>query len=323
MVVARILTLTLSLAVALVAVELAVRTVEHLTDFDESAVFADGAHQSETRRSANPVLVWELDPAGAEVNAAGFRDREVRRAPAPGVVRVALLGDSVAFGHGVPMEQGVADQLERALGTGYEVLNFGVGGYNTRQTAEHYVTRVRRYEPDVVVLLYVLNDALPAERMAALADLVAHIRGQPESPPLGLHLVSHASRGLDVLRGQDAEATAPYVRETHGQEHSWRMVERGLERIGLVAKEDGARLLLAIVPLLFDLDPYAFEDVHAQVADAGRRKGFAVMDLTGELRDYAPAALRLDPRDVSHPNALGHRLIAEALAPEVVRLSLP
>jgi hypothetical protein len=156
-----------------------------------------------------------------------------------------------------------------------------------------------------------------------LADLVAHIRSEPESTSWGLHLVSHASRGLDVLRGQDAEATAPYVRETHGEERSWRMVERGLERIGRVAKEDGAQLLLAIMPLLFDLDPYAFEDVHAQVADAGRRKGFAVMDLTGVLRGYAPAALRLDPGDVSHPNALGHRLIAEALAPAIVRLSTP
>ena len=95
------------------------------------------------------------------------------------------------------------------------------------------------------------------------------------------------------------------------------MIEGGLERIGSLAKADGARLLLAITPLFFDLDPYVFEDVHAQVADAGRRKGFTVLDLTPALRSHDARDLRLDPQDVTHPNALGHRVMAEAIAREI------
>ena len=315
---ARFAVVALTLVAAIAIVELGVRFLEQMVDYDENAVFADGAHQSETRRSRNPVLVWQLDPKGAEVNSEGFRDREVERAKTPGVVRVALLGDSIAFGHGLPVEQGVADQLELALGSGYEVLNFGVGGYNTRQTAELYATKARQFDPDVIVLLYVLNDALPAERMAALADLVAHMRSQPKSPPLGLHIAGHLKRAIDGARGMDAEQTAPYVRETHGDEKTWSMVERGLGRIGSMAREDGARAVMAITPLFFELDPYAFTDVHEQIAAAGRRKGFEVIDLVPVLREHDPEELRLDPKDVSHPSPLGHRLIAEAIAAELL-----
>jgi lysophospholipase L1-like esterase len=285
--------------------------------YDETAAFADGAHQSETRESRNPVLVWELDPKGAEVNSEAFRDRETAREKTPGVVRVALLGDSIAFGHGVPVEQGVANQLELALGSEYEVLNFGVGGYNTRQTAELYATKARYFDPDVIVLLYVLNDALPARRMAALADLVADLRSRPKEPPLGLHIAGHVKRAIEEARGSNAEETAPYVRETHGDERTWKMVVRGLGRIASIAREDEARAVMAITPLFFDLDPYAFRDIHEQVAEAGRRKGFAVIDLVPALRDVDERDLRLDPEDVSHPSPLGHRLIAEAIAREL------
>ena len=143
MALARIAVLLLALLISVAIVEFGVRIFEDVVDYDEKAVFADGEHQAETRRSRNPVLVWELDPNGSEVNSEAFRDRETSREKVEGVVRVVLLGDSVAFGHGVPVEQDVADQLEVALGDGYEVLNFGVGGYNTRQTAELYASKAR------------------------------------------------------------------------------------------------------------------------------------------------------------------------------------
>ena len=121
MALARITVLLVSLLISVALVEFGVRIFEDAVDYDEKAVFADGAHQAETRRSRNSVLLWELDPKGLEVNSEAFRDRETSREKLPGVVRIALLGDSVAFGHGVPVEQGDADQLELALGDGYEV----------------------------------------------------------------------------------------------------------------------------------------------------------------------------------------------------------
>jgi lysophospholipase L1-like esterase len=312
-----------SFAVGLAILEGGVRLLESI-GFFLPPVVATGAEESVTRRSDDPGLGWELDPAAAEVNSAGFRDDELPPSEPPGRRLVALLGDSVAFGQGLPRDQAVADRLESELGDGWDVLNCGVGGYNTGQSAELYERRVRPLGPDVVVLLYVLNDAIPAERMLAIANLVALQRAEPgPAAPLGLHSLARLGDALARLRGLDPERIAPYVHETHRDEETWRSVEAGLARIGAVARADGAELLLAITPLFVDLDDYAFADVHAQVARAAAREGFAVLDLREALRGHDPALLRLERRDLIHPSPLGHRLIAQAIASELRRSASP
>ena len=97
-------------------------------------VFPTVEHQSEPMPSDNPALFWELDPTSSLVNSAGFRDREFDRERRAGTVRIAALGDSVTFGYGVALEESFPKVLERILNEtrpGHEVLNFGVGGYNT------------------------------------------------------------------------------------------------------------------------------------------------------------------------------------------------
>jgi len=105
-------------------------------------------NRATVRRSPNPRLGFELRPgavAAAEVdyriNAAGLRGPEVEEEKSAGVVRVAVLGDSIAFGYGVAEADAFPRQLEGLLNTGRrdgraEVLNFGVPGYNLDQELE-------------------------------------------------------------------------------------------------------------------------------------------------------------------------------------------
>ena len=79
--------------------------------------------------------------------------------------RVAVLGDSIAFGYWVSDEQGFARQLEELLGATVgangdriEVLNFGVPGYNLEQEIEALRSKALAYSPDLVIVLFCLND---------------------------------------------------------------------------------------------------------------------------------------------------------------------
>ena len=79
--------------------------------------------------------------------------------------RVAVLGDSIAFGYWVSDEQGFARQLETLLerragpaGGRVEVLNFGVPGYNLEQEIEALRAKALAFSPDLVVVLFCLND---------------------------------------------------------------------------------------------------------------------------------------------------------------------
>ena len=94
------------------------------------------------RRSANPRLLFELRPGGVaraeveyRVNALGLRGPETAVDKPPGVRRVAVLGDSIAFGYWVAERDGFARQLEgllRERGERVEVLDFGGAGLQPR-----------------------------------------------------------------------------------------------------------------------------------------------------------------------------------------------
>ncbi len=95
------------------------------------------------------------------INQAGLRDR-LRPVPkAPGLFRIAVLGDSFAEAVQVPIEQTFWFILQDALnacdpfqGRKVEILNFGVSGYSTAQELLTLRHRVWPYQPDLVILAF-------------------------------------------------------------------------------------------------------------------------------------------------------------------------
>ena len=94
-----------------------------------------------------------------------MRDREHDIAKPPGVLRVAVLGDSYAEAMQLPMAQAFWAVLERELagcgaldGRPVEVINFGVSGYGTAQELLTLRHDAWRYDPDLVVLAFLTGN---------------------------------------------------------------------------------------------------------------------------------------------------------------------
>ena len=118
------------------------------------------ASMSTHRASADAGLVYELVP-GAQatrngvsirINASGFRDDEFP-AEATGATAIVVLGDSVAMGWGVPMEQALPQVLERRLAEHTSanekppiVYNLAVDGYSMEQ--EMYLDFAESFQGD-------------------------------------------------------------------------------------------------------------------------------------------------------------------------------
>lgn len=110
------------------------------------------------------------------INADGQRDVDHALAKPPGVVRIAVLGDSYAEALQVDFEQTFWRVMARDLegcaalaGRRVEVINFGVSGYGTAQELLMLRRRALRYAPDVVLLLFttgndVRNNSKPLQR---------------------------------------------------------------------------------------------------------------------------------------------------------------
>jgi hypothetical protein len=121
---------------------------------------------------ADDSIIYTLQPhldltfmrAKVVTNSCGMRSPERPVAKPPGVYRIALLGDSFAFGWGVTQEATFAQKLEDNLNRiaagskRFEVLNFGVPGYSTFQEVALLEERGLDFNPDAILVYFVQND---------------------------------------------------------------------------------------------------------------------------------------------------------------------
>lgn len=99
----------------------------------------------------------------ATINAQGWNSMKsaYNGAKTPGVLRVAVVGDSYVHGSFVNTAQGFPEVIERQLnaaGVRAEVLRFGMDGAPLSQYLHMLRHEVRAYQPDLVVVLMIHND---------------------------------------------------------------------------------------------------------------------------------------------------------------------
>jgi lysophospholipase L1-like esterase len=92
-----------------------------------------------------------------------FLDPSQIPSPKTGQLRIAFLGDSYVYGQGVEFMEIFSNQTGEHLrkrwpGRKIEILNFGRPGANTLEELEIYKNNILQYDPDMVVLGFVLND---------------------------------------------------------------------------------------------------------------------------------------------------------------------
>ncbi len=311
------------------------------------------------RRSANSVLEYELMPGsrdnGSVINRAGMRDREFAVTKPHGVFRIVVIGDSVTFGFACSRGHAYPKQLESLLNEAatpesprFEVLNLGVTGYNARQIVETLRVRGLRYQPDLVIYGYVLNDpqafSLEAECLQALTEQAersfakdlsvgfSRVASHSKLFVLGRRLLRKPAHRLEgqledpgfaALRTGSHEA---YLRALHVQESSWRTVRDALAELARVTTTPRRiPVLVAVFPIEWsdDFDPYPLGDVHDLVIAEARARGLQALDLTAA---YATGEKLSEERifcDFLHPTQLGHRVAALALLKWIVKSDLP
>jgi lysophospholipase L1-like esterase len=299
---------------------------------------------------ADPLGGYTLKPhlseyalgAMVDVNAWGHRGPEWSPAPAEGALRVALLGDSLAFGFGIPFEQTVGEVLAGALqergGRSAEVLNFGVPGLNSEQESALLERRVLGFAPDVVIVLLCGNDHEPAFAVDAQGWLVPGVdRGEGGGAPSDSAGDDGASGDVaparssrwGLLRNSAALLWANFtwkqwmtMRSLPGDEVSMRP-----EVVpGPVSAELEARVLTPLramaeaceeagVPLLV-ASAAGPADYRAMLASFAADGGAPVLDLVAlfpEARSWRDMAERFGLGWDAHPNAVAHGRWAEAL----------
>lgn len=249
------------------------------------------------------------------INSAGLRDREFSREKPPGTYRIVWLGDSTTVGWGVRLEDTAPKILETELnsagGRKFEVLNAGVGNYDTVQEVEKYLTLDRSFRPDLVILEYFINDAEPVPQLPESGLL-----GHSYLAAFALARFDSALRMAGIRPGWRDYYASLYRDGSPGLEAA----RHALRQLAGITSADGTDLLVAILPELHQVnDAYPFEKEQRKIEDHLNGQGTRWLDLIGCLRGHGPeATLWVTPGD-SHPNAKANGLIARCIAESIVR----
>lgn len=241
------------------------------------------------------------------INELGLRDRPIEP-KTPERRRLLLLGDSVTFGWGVPIEDTYGRQLEKVLansGVNAETVNSGVCGYNTVQQEAFLSTRGDRIDPDGVLLLFVDNDVQPVEpikreRTVALwqdgpSSLISRLLRESWLYRIFYHLVPF------VL----AKPAPPPVADG-----AWRDSMQAIRNIDAYCRKKG----IFFAPFLFRMSRNPHTDAILRSLDEVAVQGsFRVHDTQPWFANLRPSSLVNSMVD-AHPNAAGHRVLAAGMA---------
>ena len=300
-------------------------------------------HVGSYRLSDDPILRYEYQPGlapdhaaydpmhrGLATNALGFRDREFETQKPRGGVRVLALGDSATAGLGVPelgdtwpkqLERRLRQRMKRPV----EVLNLGVGGYDTLQEVRLLRRRGLDLDPDLVLLLVTLND-LDSGVDGGVYDALLRARAHLDAPRRdGWGWLQQHSRlvffAVHRLRGPVRDQGPRRSREREGVGSP---LEAGLVQLRALQARHGFGVVVFLLPGLDSSHSrYRHSALHRRMqAIAKDVGGIEWIDLL-EGMAAASSNLRLLSIDGMHPNRVGQAAIADRMFRELRRRGLP
>jgi lysophospholipase L1-like esterase len=270
------------------------------------------------RVAANPEIGHEHRPEAratlmgvdVSINRHRLRDREIGYERTPGTLRILMLGDSLTMGWGVPIQQSFVKRLEaiiNAAGVKAEVINAGVGNYNTSMEIAYYLTEGVRYDPDIVILNYFINDAekTPTYNTFWLERVSAAY----------VYFNSRLDVAMRTLGIGSREGWREYLSDLYNpSKHisGWSGVERSFARFAQFARQRRTTAIVVNFPELRQLKPYPFGKEESLVRKLAEDNELLYLDALPAVVDLDPRTLWVTPTD-PHPNAVADDRFARAI----------
>ena len=273
----------------------------------------------------NDPLMYSIEKKGvlfnfpdSILNNEGVRDRNFLITKPDNTIRIIVLGDSYTFGAGIENASDTYPKvLERKLNNfnfnkNYEVLNFGISGVDTQRELEIIKERALKYEPDFLIIGYVLND---------LKNVDPEIRTfeRLRLPIIGFALsrISYLYNFLESRINKVALnfGKTPYeesLKAYFNSEINKNEARKTFKEILKIAKEKEIKVLLMIFPPFYQMKNYQFQPAHEFIEEVAQENSFIFLDLLEVYKDYDEKDLQVSKHN-SHPNEFGHELAAEAI----------
>ncbi|WP_428663089.1 SGNH/GDSL hydrolase family protein [Reyranella sp.] len=249
---------------------------------------------------------------GVRTESHGFRGPAIDERAAPGVARIAFVGDSTTMGWGVAEKDTFAHQvIEKLVKQGRKVdgFNEGVGNWNTTQELTNFVDTGLKMKPDIVVLTYFINDGEPMPTY-------------PKESWLDLHsaawiVLNYRLDSLIRQFGPRPDWKQYYRNLYEDNAPGWKATQKAIAGFAEVSRTTGVKIVVFHLPELRELKPYPFADVTAKVKKVVEENGLRFVDLLPTVENMDPASLWVTVPD-PHPNAKADTAFADGMIRELL-----
>jgi lysophospholipase L1-like esterase len=254
---------------------------------------------------------------GAEIstNSFGFRDREYDWDNPAGRKRIVFLGDSFTLGWGVEFDSTFSKCLERMLNGAdrdVEVINMGVGNYNTTMEVELFKLKGLDLNPDMVILMYFINDPepVPEQKSAVTYQAIKHS-----------YFFAFLFDRFVRLRPRIAETFewSAYYRMLYSTENAGNLAMNtaSVKELVRLCRDREIRLLIVNIPELHNFLAYPFSYATDYIEELAAEADVPFLDLLPALSEYEPESLWVSPED-PHANTLANAVIAEEIYSKIL-----
>lgn len=304
----------LSLALCLALSEIVIRCYNHVTTNYDYEMWRYARDLKQPLSNAKlpfhhkPDLQGNYYGVDIQTNSIGFRDREFEVPKRAGRKRILFLGDSFTLGWGVPFNQVCAKQLENRLNkdrNDFEVVNMGIGNYNSAMEVELFKLKGLKLNPDMVVLMYYINDTEPTPEISNITyQLCKHsyLLGYLDAKLTGLKMnIGSNDMLLDYYTSIYAEGSA-----------GMKINKEAIRELIKICRDRNIKLLIVNIPDLRRLKEYPFAFATTYIRGLAQESRVPFLDLLPVFEKHEGKSLWVSQED-PHMNGNANILAAEEI----------
>ena len=219
--------------------------------------------------------------------------------------RILFLGSSITLGWGVSQQDTMTEKLSAMLNTkknSYEILNAGIGNYNTARYVELYLSKLHELKPDSIVVQYFINDAESLESGGGNWLL--------RNSQLAVTLRIAMNRLL--YSGDESSLTKHYRNVYSNNGEGFNAMEDSIASLSEYTKKNDVKLFLVMTPDFHNLIDYPFSFIHSKIEGIASQNNIEFLDLLPYFEGISKEEIWVMPGD-PHPNKKGHEIMAFAI----------
>ena len=233
----------------------------------------------------------------------GMRDKDYEKKPAPGILRIAMVGGSPEVNREVMnkdlweavLEDHLNQENDHKTYKQYEILNFAAATHTALQRLAMLENRVFEFQPDI--LFYVGHPSDRTKAINRLAEVV--MTGTPIPYDYLRQLVTKTGLKRDMEVRTMRARLQPYGNE---------LIQWVYKQIAQDCRNHSVVPVFLYLPNLRALGEEETSDHLRLAAEAG----FKIINLSGIFNGYDERTLHRNDWDF-HPNTKGHKIIADRL----------